>query len=160
MMALAQIFCPNCGSEKVVKRGKSADGKQRYLCRNEDCDTKSLIVSDNWIFPERCAILLIFWEQKIFFRRNIMMALVQIFCPNCGSEKIVRRGKNYWPARAERARVGTCRTLGNSVRHKAYGDVGTGCGKKHFPDSESGNHALRCLIPLLSKDSGSEARQG
>ncbi|OQY53795.1 MAG: hypothetical protein B6245_22315, partial [Desulfobacteraceae bacterium 4572_88] len=41
------------------------------------------VVSDNWIFPERCVILLIFWEQKIFFRRNIMMALVQIFCPNC-----------------------------------------------------------------------------
>jgi len=43
MMALVQIFCPNCGSEKVVKRGKSADGKQRYLCRNEDCDTKSFM---------------------------------------------------------------------------------------------------------------------
>jgi len=43
MMALVQIFCPNCGSEKVVRRGKSADGKQRYLCRNEDCDTKSFM---------------------------------------------------------------------------------------------------------------------
>ena len=43
MMAPVQVFCPNCGSEKVVKRGKSADGKQRYLCRNEDCDTKSFM---------------------------------------------------------------------------------------------------------------------
>jgi len=43
MMALVRIFCPNCGSEKVVRRGKSADGKQRYLCRNEDCGSKSLM---------------------------------------------------------------------------------------------------------------------
>lgn len=28
--------------------------------------------------------------------------------------------------------------------------------RKYFPDSESVNHALRCLIPLLHKDSGSE----
>ena len=32
--------------------------------------------------------------------------------------------------------------------------------KKYFPDSESVNHALRCLIPLLYKNSGSEVRYG
>jgi transposase-like protein len=43
MMALVQVFCPDCGSKKVVRRGKSADGKQRYLCRNGECDTKSFM---------------------------------------------------------------------------------------------------------------------
>ena len=43
MAALIQVACPNCGSENVVRRGKSADGKQRYLCQNGDCETKSLM---------------------------------------------------------------------------------------------------------------------
>ena len=43
MEALIQVVCPNCGSEKVVKRGKSVDGKQRYLCQNGDCETKSFM---------------------------------------------------------------------------------------------------------------------
>ena len=42
-MALVQVFCPDCGSKKVVRRGKSADGKQRYLCRNGECETKSFM---------------------------------------------------------------------------------------------------------------------
>ena len=44
MMALVQVFCPDCGSKKVVRRGKSAGGKQRYLCRNGDCETKSFML--------------------------------------------------------------------------------------------------------------------
>ncbi len=32
--------------------------------------------------------------------------------------------------------------------------------REYFPDSESVNHALRCLIPLLKKDFRSEAKRG
>ncbi len=32
--------------------------------------------------------------------------------------------------------------------------------QKYFPDSESVNHALRCLIPLLNRDIRSEAMHG
>ena len=42
-MALLKVSCPNCGSEKVVRRGKNRDGMQRYLCRNENCETKSFM---------------------------------------------------------------------------------------------------------------------
>lgn len=38
------VSCPRCGSGKVVKRGKTEDGKQRYLCRNEVCEAKSFIL--------------------------------------------------------------------------------------------------------------------
>ena len=31
--------------------------------------------------------------------------------------------------------------------------------RKYFPDPESVNHALRCLVPLLHKNSGSEIRK-
>jgi transposase-like protein len=43
LMTSVPVTCPNCGSEKVVRRGKSEDGKQRYLCRNENCKTKSFM---------------------------------------------------------------------------------------------------------------------
>jgi insertion element IS1 protein InsB len=36
-MALISGLCPYCQSDQVVKRGKSTDGKQRYLCKNASC---------------------------------------------------------------------------------------------------------------------------
>lgn len=44
-MALIPVSCPQCRKEKVVKRGKTDDGKQRYLCQNEDCEMKSFILN-------------------------------------------------------------------------------------------------------------------
>ena len=44
-MVSVPVSCPNCGNEKVVRRGGGDDGKQRYLCRNEDCGTKSLMLN-------------------------------------------------------------------------------------------------------------------
>ena len=43
-MAVIQVSSPLCRSEKIVKRGKTDNGWQRYLCRNEDCETKSFIL--------------------------------------------------------------------------------------------------------------------
>ncbi len=37
-MALISVVCPNCQSEEfVVKNGRSAAGKQRFLCRSHSC---------------------------------------------------------------------------------------------------------------------------
>jgi transposase-like protein len=40
-MVLIRVDCPHCGSDQVVKRGKSAEGKQRYLCQNEACSHRA-----------------------------------------------------------------------------------------------------------------------
>jgi transposase-like protein len=37
------VCCPDCGGEDVVKNGKSNEGKQRYLCRHDDCRRRSFI---------------------------------------------------------------------------------------------------------------------
>ncbi|WP_242028542.1 IS1-like element transposase [Pseudanabaena sp. FACHB-2040] len=36
-MALEAVLCPCCGGSDVVKHGRSAEGKQRYKCRHQDC---------------------------------------------------------------------------------------------------------------------------
>jgi len=36
-MVLEPVHCPNCGSINVVRYGKTAQRKQRYLCRNQEC---------------------------------------------------------------------------------------------------------------------------
>ena len=32
-MITRTVFCPHCQSEHLVRNGKTADGRQRYLCR-------------------------------------------------------------------------------------------------------------------------------
>ncbi len=36
-MVLEPVLCPACQTTNVVKHGKSAEGKQRYKCRNSEC---------------------------------------------------------------------------------------------------------------------------
>ena len=43
-MVLVPICCPHCGQDQVVKRGKTEQGKQRYLCMNEQCPAKTFIL--------------------------------------------------------------------------------------------------------------------
>ena len=38
------VQCIHCHSSDVVKNGKSAEGKQRYLCRNDDCPHRTFIL--------------------------------------------------------------------------------------------------------------------
>ncbi len=41
-MAVISVICPNCqGDESVVKNGRSAAGKQRFLCRSQSCQGRS-----------------------------------------------------------------------------------------------------------------------
>lgn len=43
-MVLMPIRCPHCRQDQVVKRGKTEQGKQRYLCMNMECLTKTFIL--------------------------------------------------------------------------------------------------------------------
>ena len=43
-MALIPVCCPHCGSDQVVKRGKTENKKQRYYCQNPNCPEKTFIL--------------------------------------------------------------------------------------------------------------------
>jgi transposase-like protein len=42
-MASTSVKCPHCGSDKVTKNGTSRNGKQRFLCGNEECRHKTFV---------------------------------------------------------------------------------------------------------------------
>lgn len=48
-MVLKEVECPFCRSTDVVKRGKTSNGKQRYECRNEDCDHITFILDYSYL---------------------------------------------------------------------------------------------------------------
>ena len=43
-MVLIPVLCPGCGHDKISRRGKTENGKQRYLCQNSACSTKTFIL--------------------------------------------------------------------------------------------------------------------
>ena len=43
MACYEKVICPKCGSEHIVKSGKTKLGVQRYLCRNQDCPKKTFL---------------------------------------------------------------------------------------------------------------------
>jgi insertion element IS1 protein InsB len=43
-MALVAVRCPQCGSDEVIKRGKTDTGGQRYRCRNAVCAQGSFLL--------------------------------------------------------------------------------------------------------------------
>ena len=43
-MVLMPVLCPHCHHDQVVKRGKTATGKQRYRCQNPDCSHASFLL--------------------------------------------------------------------------------------------------------------------
>ncbi|WP_250126708.1 IS1 family transposase [Chroococcidiopsis sp. CCMEE 29] len=45
------VQCPHCHSKEVIKNGKSAEGKQRYRCQNENCPYRTFIL--NQTYPGR-----------------------------------------------------------------------------------------------------------
>ena len=45
MAVFISIKCPSCNDEKlIVKFGFSSNGKQRLLCQNKECATKTFII--------------------------------------------------------------------------------------------------------------------
>ena len=43
-MVLIPVCCPHCGSDQVVKRGKTGNAKQRYLCQQSACPAQTFIL--------------------------------------------------------------------------------------------------------------------
>src|SRR5512144_3031387 len=43
-MVLIPVRCPPCGSDQVVKRGKTENAKQRYLCQQLECLAPTFIL--------------------------------------------------------------------------------------------------------------------
>ncbi len=43
-MVLIPVRCPHCDNDQVVKRGKTKNAKQRYLCQKPDCPTQTFIL--------------------------------------------------------------------------------------------------------------------
>jgi transposase-like protein len=43
-MAVVPVCCPHCNSDLVIKRSKTENGKQRYLCLSADCATKTFLL--------------------------------------------------------------------------------------------------------------------
>ncbi|HJW28013.1 MAG TPA: IS1-like element transposase [Saprospiraceae bacterium] len=43
-MVLIPVLCPVCGHDKISKRGKTGNGKQRYLCQNPECSVTTFIL--------------------------------------------------------------------------------------------------------------------
>lgn len=43
-MAEIKVKCPYCGSEEINLYGKNARGKQRYLCKNNQCSHKTFLL--------------------------------------------------------------------------------------------------------------------
>ena len=47
-MVVIPVLCPLCGHDNVVKRGKTENGKQRYLCQNQECSAKTFILDHDY----------------------------------------------------------------------------------------------------------------
>lgn len=43
MPCYEEVICPNCGSNQIIKAGKSNRGIQRYGCQNQECQTKTFM---------------------------------------------------------------------------------------------------------------------
>ena len=43
-MVLIPVLCPVCGHDKISKRGKTENGKQRYFCQHPECLIKTFIL--------------------------------------------------------------------------------------------------------------------
>ena len=43
-MILIPVRCPHCDHDQVVKRGKTKNAKQRYLCQKPDYPTQTFIL--------------------------------------------------------------------------------------------------------------------
>ena len=44
-MAVIVVRRPSCDGDKIVKRGNTTNGKQRYLCQAEACSQRTFILA-------------------------------------------------------------------------------------------------------------------
>ena len=43
-VTMIAVRCPSCDRDKIVKRGKTTNGKQRFLCQDEACSQRTFIL--------------------------------------------------------------------------------------------------------------------
>ena len=48
-MVLTPVCCPHCEQDQVVKRGKTENGKQRYLCQQSECPNQTFIIDYEYL---------------------------------------------------------------------------------------------------------------
>lgn len=48
-MAVTEVYCPTCDSNKVVKMGLTSNGKQRFKCKNNNCTKISFILKYSYL---------------------------------------------------------------------------------------------------------------
>lgn len=53
-MAVIKVICPSCKSDQVVEAGNTSNNKQRYKCRNNNCQKFTFILEYSYlgILPE------------------------------------------------------------------------------------------------------------
>jgi len=44
MACYQKICCPYCKQDDVIRHSKSAKGAQRFLCKNDKCETKTFML--------------------------------------------------------------------------------------------------------------------
>ena len=42
-MIWEKVKCPKCGGEDIIKHGKTPEGKQRYKCQTEECESTTFM---------------------------------------------------------------------------------------------------------------------
>ena len=48
-MALIPVVCSHCQTDKdVIKNGKTAQGKQRFLCRSQNCQGRTFMLNPSY----------------------------------------------------------------------------------------------------------------
>ncbi len=48
-MALIPVVCPYCRTDQdIVKNGKTAQGKQRFLCRSQNCQGRTFMLNPSY----------------------------------------------------------------------------------------------------------------
>ena len=65
-MVIKIVKCYHCGSEKLVRNGKSPEGKQRYLCK--DCGKSSRDNPDKGYSEERKEEILKAYQERSSMR--------------------------------------------------------------------------------------------
>ena len=64
-MTFIPVHCPQCDNDQVVKRGKTSNEKQRYLCQNEACPQQTFVLE----YRHRGRLLQV--KQQIRFCRKV-----------------------------------------------------------------------------------------
>ncbi len=71
------VQSPNCHSTNVAKNGKSAQEKQRYLCKNPECPRRTFIL--NQVVLQKWRRQMVRWETaSVHSRFHVQIEPVQM----------------------------------------------------------------------------------